>query len=223
MKIFKLSSLLFTAAILSSNVANATTVSCDPSLGSYYSDFNTSNLTFRGKISDACAGVFEGNDMGKKGNGIANLNDVFGGSWELLLNSDSLLSSSLANYDVNFSLSEFPTEQTAGSWSLSWNGDDLPIQMDIAAVVKTSNNWSTYLFENELFEVSPSFGTGEWQSTVINNNDVAQALSHFSLYVRDISEPLIPPNEIPAPATLILFAAGLLGFVARKSKKSSSI
>lgn len=218
---FSLSTAIAMSLLVNINSTSAANLDCNPLQGDYAQNFSTSNVTFRGADSDACAGIFEGNDVGAKGNGEENLASAFGGTWDLLLNSDSQLNASLTDFAVNFTLSEFPAEQTSGSWILSWIGSDLPIEVDFAAVIKTNNSWAAYLFEDEVFQVSPNSGSGTWESAFANPNDSLQSLSHFSLYVRDISQPpAVPTSAIPAPATLALLSIGLLGLALRKSRKS---
>ena len=181
--------------------------------------FNTSNVTFRGEMADACAGIFSGNDLGRNGNGPEMLMnafgiDVVGDLWGLLLESSESSSGNVDGYDAMFILDDIAPEQTSGTWSLSWTGNDLPLELDIAVVIKASTNWVAYLFEDELFDDLSSSASGTWQSVIFNNNNNVQALSHLSVYFSDVGIPQeqIPPNEVQvsSPTPLALLGIGLI-------------
>ena len=179
------------------------------------SDFNTSNVTFRGEISDACAGSFSGNDS----NGTLGLNMDF---WSLLAKDDlpgdgGTSTGILPGTDAMFTLTETGSGGSTGSWDLSWSGSDLPVEMNIAAVLKGSNYWTAYLFKDENFDVTPTTADGTWAVQFLNDGGQIPSLSHFSLYYSDLSIP--PPPSVAEPASLASLGLGLLGlwFVRRRT------
>jgi hypothetical protein len=118
---------------------------------------------------------------------------------------------------------------TQGSWALTWwdtNGDaeaNLPLTVDIAAAFKAGTSIAYFLFEG--IELSAPEIEGE-PITRLGSFflEVKNSLSHESLFVRrakepeDLEELLIPQGQTPVPGTLLLLAAPLLGFAARRRR-----
>ena len=106
-----------------------------------------------------------------------------------------------------------PTATNTGTWDLSWEGLTEDLIIDLAVVVKASDRFATYVFENELF-AAPSGGPdeGTYEITFLNNGGNIPDLSHLSIYARD-AEGGIPPEVVPIPAAAWLFGSALLGFI----------
>ena len=210
--------LIFITSLLAVNTQAAVINCMDVGTGTSTANFNTGNVTFRGANSDACAGVFSGNDSGSKGTGPSGLQSAFGGTWQLLAKDDNpgmggTDSGMVAGLDATFSLTEsYSGGATSGSWSLSWAGSDLPLEMSIAAVLKAGSFWAGYLFEDELFQVSPASGSGSWEIQFLNKGGNIPDISHFSLYYGNVATPPPPPPpSVAEPAGIALLGLGLFG------------
>ncbi|MCO4820414.1 MAG: hypothetical protein KC517_12405, partial [Bacteroidetes bacterium] len=68
--------------LFSLHISSANAIACFPSVDATTS-FDTSNVTFRGSDSDACAGLYSGNDN------ATDLNSAFGSTWSLLAKDES--------------------------------------------------------------------------------------------------------------------------------------
>jgi hypothetical protein len=68
------------------------------------------------------------------------------------------------------------------------------------------NNGSGYLFEDVLLPVTPNTGTGTFDINFLNAGGQQPVLSHLLLAGGDPTT-----VEVPEPATIALFGAGLLG------------
>jgi len=206
------------------NAAHA--ISCTTPSGAVTSDFGTDNVTFRGSASDACAGLFSGNDSN------STMFNAFGGggTWYQLAkdNNPGAGGADSGNLfddfglDAGFTLEESTSGGGAaqsGTFTLSWSGADLPVQMDMAIVLKAGNGWAGYKFDDELFNATSTSDAGTWEIEFLNNGGQIPNISHFSLYVSNATTPsiVVPPTGISEPGTTALLGLGLLGFlVARR-------
>jgi hypothetical protein len=220
---FRLAFLLAVTGLLtlgSAFTTNAYAASCGTTGG-----LDTSNVAFRGSDSDGCGGVFSGNDSLADVN-LAGNNLLFGGTnWLYGLKDDSpgLPGSGTASFlGLDWTLSV--TAGSSGSWSLTIADPDpasLPVATDFLAVLKGSNSWAAYFFDNEVFN---SIGTsaGTFNIVFLNGGGNIPDLSHFTLYARqgDLSPPP-PPDPVPEPSIIWLMGIGLMGLamVLRKQSK----
>lgn len=168
------------------------------------------DVTFRAKNADQCVGPTLGNDS----NGVSKdiIGTQFGGVWSNLLKDNvGTVGDGTGTYNgVFFSLD--PVSGKKGDWSLHWTDNNstlLPMSLDLAVVIKASNRFDSYLFEDIVFADSPNFGKGRWNVTFLNNGGKIADLSHLSLYVR--GNPGSSPNFVIAPETLSLVGVGLFG------------
>jgi hypothetical protein len=175
--------------------------------------------------ANAFFGLVSGNDSTDAINGLAPAQN-WGGGWTLAAkdnvgSSDDEKKSALG---LSFALDAGPVG-TAGHWTLSATGldDQNAIQMDMLAVLKSSNEYAMYYFKEVAFDGS---GGGGWVSPAVNGNDQAQALSHMSIYVRpsDMANAsaagisggqlIGPAGAVPEPGSLMLVGAALMALAA---------
>jgi hypothetical protein len=93
---------------------------------------------------------------------------------------------------------------------------------DLAVSFKAARNFSLYYWEAPVFVGIAAIIDWTTAGTATNNDGAAQALSHASVYFRQV-EPENPPTGAPAPATVALIGVGclLLGAIRRQTRKVS--
>lgn len=99
------------------------------------------------------------------------------------------------------------------------SGLSLPFMMDFVVHMHGGGNNSFYFFDDRTVETS---NAGTFQITFTNNGGNPPGLSNFDLLVRDLRDiPTQPPTEvdIPEPASMLLFGAGLLGLGLSRRRK----
>lgn len=186
------------------------------------SNLNTSDVTFRVQNSDACAGQYpgiagSGNDNEFFVNQSLQYGDWAGDPWQEFLKSDSQTTSSL--FGVNWTLSA-DNDQKEGDWILTVVDDslgNLPITLDLLVVLKSGNTgWVGYRFDDEEFS-SVGANNGTFKMKVLNNGGQIAALSHLSLYAREVKDQDFactigdtrPECQLPEPSQLALLGIGL--------------
>jgi hypothetical protein len=194
---------LAAATLLAAGTARGGPTYCsDP--GAHAEGLDVSDVTFRGTSADDCFGVQSGNDLGAQG--------AFLGwnGFELLVSDDSgVAGGSTGSWGgVNWSLSATPN-QREGSFTLRWSDPlplNLPLTLDLLVVTKASDRFASYLFDDELFQLAPNSGAGNWEISYRNNGGQVPRISHLSIWAR-----LQPTTRVPEPATLGLLAMGVAG------------
>lgn len=183
---------------LSASIADAKRVTPEPEYQFGLPLFETSVSCSVTNLTDAvqCAGPFEGNDS----NSV--LDQVFGfGEWHEIVKVDSGVS--------NDGLSV--TTGTSGTWSYT---GDLGDYSSVMVALKGGPSFS-------LYELEAGVTSGNWDTLGIvkGNGKAAPGLSHFTLYGRKSSSPVLPPVPLPAPVLGLIAGIGGLAALRRMRQK----
>jgi hypothetical protein len=195
--LFSASLIAMSALSLSAMSASAASLSC--SNGSVTADgFGAAT---------ACAGSFTGNDTGAKSTLLSNLNNglfsdfVGTAEWSLFGKSDDGNNSFTAS-----------NNQTSGTWQLL-----TAITQPFVISFKSANSYSAYLFDGSTPITSGTFNT---LGVSVNGKGKAQALSHASIFIANVTAPEEDDNvEVPEPGTMAalgMVAIGGLGVLRKK-------
>lgn len=178
---------------------------------------DTDDVTFDSVASDGCGGVFSGNNSNIDINTLSELDFGSTEAWgsEIKDNTPGGASSSGTGNFLGIDWTLTADSGTSGTWTLTIadpNPQDLPVTVDFLAVLKGSNNWGAYYFEDEVFDTEGSTN-GSFQITFTNNGNKVPNLSHMSLYLRESQGVGPGPNPVPVPAAVWLFGSGLAGLL----------
>jgi|GEM_PF-1287485 len=170
-----------------------------------------------------------GPESGSAVQSYANDNNLFGAttsSWSFLVKDKDKNNSVSADYSgFHFTLAADDKDKKSGTWTLTVtdlnpdSGLSIPFEMDFLAYMHGGNNGAFYFFDDR--EISAS-NAGTFQITFKNNSGNFPGLSNFDLLVRDLRDiSTQPPAEvdIPEPASMLLFGAGLLGLGLSRRRK----
>ncbi|MDR2549010.1 MAG: PEP-CTERM sorting domain-containing protein [Desulfobulbus sp.] len=179
-----------------------------------------SDVMFNGRPADGMTGVVMGNDTGL----ASGLNDIFGGSEFSLIAKDdppggAAATGSFGGMDFSVASSGKGTKTstgTIGTWDLTWSGTGFPLTVDFVLVLKASDRYVAFFFDDVLLDASGSSTDNPWSITFTNSGGKFPELSHLSLYGRD---PL-PGSSVPEPAAMLLFGTGLIGLAGFSRRKS---
>ena len=188
-KVYRLALVIGTAALLSSTQVFA---------------LSTADVTLNGNDADAVWGEFDGNDTaGAVDSAVVGYGT---GLFTYLDKTDSSDGFMLDGFSFDISVSSL---STSGTYTLSWTGGTVPAYFDFVFAAKASDAYALYLFDDVgLFSTPSSYG-GTYTINFLNNGGQIPALSHLSVYGRTGDG--TPPPEVPEPATMLLFGAGLAG------------
>ena len=200
------------AAVLSMPAAAATYCS-----GSFASGLSLQDVTFSGAPASDCYGVAPGNDR------LSAINTLeWGDGWTLLTKDES-------QAPVTFMGVEFELDtqgRKSGSWTLATRDLDtgsllnLPMELDIVVVLKASDRYAAYLFDDAVFDGTDG---GTWSIAFENRGGQIPDLSHMSFYVR-VDEDGGIAAAIPEARTyaMMLVGLGLVGFMARRRARMAA-
>jgi hypothetical protein len=107
------------------------------------------------------------------------------------------------------------TGDSSGAWSLSWTPvtGDAGRLLDLVVVLKASNTWYGYFFENQALDASGS-RNGTWQVSFLDRRGRIPDLAYLAVLGRN-ADGGVPPAVVPLPPSVLLLgsalaAAGLL-------------
>lgn len=209
------------AAVLAAPSAWAAASYCGASLTNA-DGLSKTDMTFNALAANDCYGVSSGNDDAATINTLVNW-QAPAGQWALLAKSDTDVNGGVSYGSISgidFTLSA--STGTAGSWTLSAfdsNGPayaNLPATMDFVGVLKASNGFAAYYFDDVVVSAGNS---GTWTIEFTNKGGQTPDLSHLSLYTRVDAGGGIPA-AIPEARTyaMMLVGLGLVGFMARRAR-----
>jgi hypothetical protein len=216
---------LAAVAALSFVSAPASAATLCSAAGAHPDGLDVSNVTLEGTAATDCSGVYRNSN-----NSNQNINTFDGGAllfgdadlWGDELKDDGGAADSVSFYDLTWTL-DAQLNQTNGTWTLTFTDTDptkIPFEADLLVVLKGSNDWAAYYFDDFVFNEETNNGTfviafdnGNVRNPVIPN------LSHLSVYFRE-GEPFDPdcvpgtpdcPVPTPEPTSLALVGIALLG------------
>lgn len=195
---------------------------------------SVSDMTFQGSAANDCYGVVSGNDglTGQKKNPWPD-----GTSWTELAKDDGPGTVDTGTvFGVTFDL--LASSGTSGTWTLEWEETGTPgfdLEMDVVAVLKGSQRFASYLFEDLLFTSDLLSGAGTWSIEYFNNGGNIPGLSHLTLYRGNADGGLPPddssddvgdpndPSQVPVPAPLALIGLGglVMAWTQRRKHRTS--
>ena len=154
-------------------------------------------------------------DVGEDNDKLSAVNSLaWGSDWTLLTKDESPA-------PATFMGIAFDLDTTGGKWG-GWSLDardvngasqlNLPVEFDVVVVLKASNRFAAYLFDDAVFDGTDG---GTWSIAFENQGGQIPRLSHMSFYVR-IDEDGGIPSAIPEARTsaMMLAGLGLVGFMA---------
>lgn len=173
---------------------------------------STADVSLNGNDADAAYGVYGGNESLADLNGLDT--SAFGtGTFQLLDKTDSVSTPiGTTTFTITASLAK------SGTFILSWVDANIPPTkwFDLVFALKAANSYSYYLFDDVEFSYAPGSYNGIYEISWMNNGGQIPDLSHMSVYGR----PGDPGNEVPEPATMLLFGTGLVGLAGLARRKN---
>lgn len=202
-------------------------------VGTANAGLSNDDVTFNGVASD---GFFGPVDLSKQTpntiKNFANTSNVgwnFGSSWDFLIRNDN--TGPVSSNGLTFTLSAAKGQNgqpTPATWELTVTDDDLnsapsiPFTMDFLIHLHGGSNNAFYFFDDRTINTA---NAGTFQIAFTNpSGQNFPDLSNFDILVRDlrsIENGGGGGSEIPEPASLLLFGAGLLGFGLNRRRKQA--
>ena len=187
-----------------------------------------SDVKLEGVNATDCYGVVIGNTSNTDINGIDALGFGEADDWGTEIKDAAPGLPTNANgtgsfYGVDWTLSS--SAGNVGTWSLSFV-DTMPSKLDFTAdilvLLKGSNRYAAYYFNDFLFDSTSN--AGAWDINFVNNGGQTPDLAHLSVYFRDGTAVCSvncdqEPQTVPEPATLALLGTALFGVGAVRRRR----
>ncbi|MBE9145521.1 PEP-CTERM sorting domain-containing protein [Planktothrix mougeotii] len=177
---------------------------------------STTNISLGGVNSTACKGSFTGNDTGA-GNPL--LTELNGGLFTTEFKSNQTVSWSDGGKSEEGQTGLFGFNADYGLAKGDWGFTKTPTFNTFVVSLKSSTTYSAYLFK----DYDWSKGLDGVFSTIgvsTNKQGKAQALSHASLFVANVTTVTPPPAEVPEPTTLVGLGLAFGGMLASRRRQS---
>lgn len=201
-------------------------------VGTANAALSNADVTFNDVASNGFFGPVDlsnqDSDTIKKFANTSNVGWNFGSSWDFLIRNDN--TGPVSSNGLTFTLSAAKGQNgqpTPATWELTVTDDDLntapsiPFTMDFLIHMHGGNNDAFYFFDDRTINAT---NAGTFQINFVNNGNQFPGLSNFDILVRDLQNGGGGGgggSEIPEPASLLLFGAGLLGFGLNRRRKQA--
>lgn len=194
--------IVFAVLVVLPAAAHAGPIYCSSGLPTLLSP---NDVTLAGSAADDCYGVATGNPN-YSGQWTVNALSLWGGGWEAFAKTggpDSISFGGL-NWHLGAQFGQ------AGDWLLEVTDADAvlnpppPLAVDFIVLMKSSNFWAAYLFDDRNFAAGTHDGT--YAIAFSNSGGQLGDLSHMDVYVRESTV------VVPEPHSMLLLGIALLGF-----------
>lgn len=176
---------------------------------------STSNISLGGVNSTACKGSFLGNDTGS---GDPLLTELKAGLFTTEFNSNQTVSWSDGGKSEKGQTGLFGFNAKYDFSTGGWGFTTAPTFNTFVVSLKSSTAYSAYLFKD--YDWSKGL-TGVFDTVgVSTKNGKAQALSHASLFVANVTTVTPPPVEVPEPTTLVGLGLAFGGMLVSRRRQS---
>jgi hypothetical protein len=212
---------LFLGVAFSSSILAAPCNTTSTSVAGSPGNITTDDVTLEGASANDCGALYQGNNNDFEGVVQPTFTELGWGEFVEGPKADNETAGSETVFDVDWTISYDDDEN---DWLLEYEGDGLPLTLDLAVIFKQGNFWATWLFEGVVFAAA-----GEKEGTYVINwctavpqgapfNCTSEDISHLSVYFQD-GENGGGETQIPEPGSLLLAGLGLAGLALTQRRR----